>query len=73
MTIDAVSLYMFGPNPMSEGPEDKNRGQFYCGTRFYAKNQVFSSEKTGEDYSHMNNVMISLSDKMGKWVMNKEK
>ncbi|MGB0391207.1 MAG: ankyrin repeat domain-containing protein [Salibacteraceae bacterium] len=73
LTVDAVNLFMFGPNPMSEGPEDKNRGQFYCGTRFHAKNLVFSSDKTGTDYSNMNNVMISLSDKLGNWVINKEK
>lgn len=73
LTVDAVNLFMFGPNPMSEGAEDKNRGQFYCGTRFYAKNLVFSSDKTGTDYSNMNNVLISLSDKLGNWVINKEK
>jgi hypothetical protein len=72
--VDAVNLYMFGPNPKSEGPDDKNRGQFYCGTRFFAKQLVFSSSKSGEtSYDNIGNVMTALSKKMGNWVINREK
>lgn len=72
--VDAVSLFMFGPNPMSEGPDDKNRGQFYCGTRFLAKHLEFSIEKSSiTSYDHMGNVMTALSRKMGNWVINREK
>ena len=72
--VDAVSLFMLGPNPMSEGPEDKNRGQFYCGTRFFAKQLQFANSKTGvTSYDNIGNVMTSLSKKMGNWVINRAK
>lgn len=72
--VDAVSLYMFGPNPKSEDPEDKNRGQFYCGTRFFAKQLEFSNAKSGvTSYDNMGNVMLALSKRMGNWVINKAK
>jgi len=72
--IDAVSLYMLGPNPKSDGPEDKNRGQFYCGTRFFAKHLNYSNSKTGvTSYDNMGNVMLALSKRMGNWVINREK
>lgn len=72
--VDAVSLFMFGPNPMSEGPDDKNRGQFYCGTRYFAKQLQFANAKSGvTSYDNMGNVMTSLSKKMGNWVINREK
>lgn len=72
--VDAVNLFMFGPNPKGEGPDDKNRGQFYCGTRYFAKQLEFSSEKAGvTTYDHIGNVMTSLSDRLCNWVINKEK
>ncbi|MCF8296974.1 MAG: hypothetical protein K9J13_05445 [Saprospiraceae bacterium] len=72
--VDAVSLYMFGSNPKSEGPDDKNRGQFYCGTRFLAKQSEFSNAKSGvTSYDNMGNVMLALSKRMGNWVINKAK
>lgn len=72
--VDAVSLFMLGPNPMSEGPEDKNRGQFYCGTRFFAKQLQFANSKTGvTSYDNIGNVMTALSKKMGNWVINRAK
>ncbi len=72
--VDAVSLFMFGPNPMSEGPDDKNRGQFYCGTRYLAGHLEFAIAKSGvTSYDNMGNVMTSLSKKMGNWVINREK
>lgn len=72
--VDAVSLFMFGPNPKADGPDDKNRGQFYCGTRFFAKHLQFASSKTGvTSYDYMGNVMTALSKKMGNWVINKAK
>lgn len=72
--VDAVSLYMFGPNPLADGPDDKNRGQFYCGTRYFAKQLQFASSKTGvTSYDNIGNVMTVLSNKMGNWVINREK
>lgn len=67
-TVDAVNLYMFGPNPMGEGADDENRGQFYCGTRYMGNYKTF--EKKGEgNYDHMDNVMTALAEKMCKWVI----
>jgi len=72
--VDAVSLYMMGPNPKSDGPEDKNRGQFYCGTRYFAKQLEFVDSKAGvTTYDNIGNVMTSLSKRMGNWVINKAK
>jgi hypothetical protein len=72
--VDAVSLFMFGPNPMSDGPDDKNRGQFYCGTRFFAKQLEFASSKTGvTSYDNMGNVMTALAKKNANWVINRAK
>jgi len=72
--VDAVSLYMFGPNPMSEGPDDKNRGQFYCGTRYFAKQLEFANEKSGlTSYDHIGNVMLALAKKNANWVINRAK
>lgn len=72
--VDAVSLFMFGPNPKADGPDDKNRGQFYCGTRYFAKQLQFANAKSGvTSYDYMGNVMTALSKKMGNWVINKAK
>lgn len=72
--VDAVNLFMFGPNPKGEGPDDKNRGQFYCGTRYFAKQLEYSNGKKGiTSYDHMGNVMTSLSHRLSNWVINKEK
>jgi hypothetical protein len=72
--VDAVSLFMFGPNPVSEGDDDKNRGQFYCGTRYLAGHLEFAIEKSGvTSYDNIGNVMTALSKKMGNWVINREK
>ncbi|MCD4790698.1 MAG: hypothetical protein K8R37_11920 [Bacteroidales bacterium] len=72
--VDAVSLFMFGPNPKSDGPDDKNRGQFYCGTRFFAKQLQFANEKTGvTSYDNIGNVMTALAKKNANWVINRAK
>lgn len=72
--INAVSMYMFGPNPVIEGEDDKNRGQFYCGTRFFTKPLLFESQKAGTvSYENMGNVMKSLSGRLCNWVVNKKK
>ncbi|HBF87534.1 MAG TPA: hypothetical protein DDX39_02740 [Bacteroidales bacterium] len=72
--VDAVNLFMFGPNPVSSNSEDKNRGQFYCGTRFFAKQLLFSDSKSNvTSYDNVGNVMTALSEKMGNWVINKAK
>jgi hypothetical protein len=72
--VNAVNLYMFGPNPKSEGDEDKNRGQFYCGTRFFSKPLLFQTNKGGAaSYDNMGNVMKALAAKLCNWVINKEK
>jgi len=72
--VDAVNLYMFGPNPKSSGPDDANRGQFYCGTRFFAKQLQFASSKTGvTSFDGIENVMTALSHKCCNWVINRAK
>ena len=73
--VNAVSLYMFGPNPVIEGEDDKNRGQFYCGTRFFSsKPLLFEIQKTNQvSYANMDNVMRALSGRLCNWVKNKEK
>jgi hypothetical protein len=60
-------------HPMAEGPDDKNRGQFYCGTRFFAKQLQFSGAKTGTSYDNMGNVMTSLGHKLSNWVIHRKK
>jgi hypothetical protein len=74
--VNAVNLLMFGPNPMSNGPEDKNRGQFYCGTRVYFKgaSAVFHDDKTNTlKVDGFENVVSAMSKKLANWVINKEK
>jgi hypothetical protein len=73
--VNAVNLYMFGPNPKSEGPEDKNRGQFYCGVRFFSQGMLeFQNEKEKlQSYDGMDNMMKSLSDRLCNYVINKVK
>jgi hypothetical protein len=72
--VNAVSMYMFGPNPNSEGADDKNRGQFYCGTRWFSKPLLFQIAKTGTvSYDSMGNIMKALSGRLCNWVINKEK
>ncbi|PKP22084.1 MAG: hypothetical protein CVU05_05440 [Bacteroidetes bacterium HGW-Bacteroidetes-21] len=72
--VNAVSLYMFGPNPIIDGEDDKNRGQFYCGTRFFTKPLLFESKKIGTvSYDNMDNVIRALSGRMCNWVINKAK
>lgn len=73
--VNAVNLYMFGPNPKSEGPEDKNRGQFYCGVRYYKDGSLeFQNEKDNiQSYNGMDNVMKSISDRLCNYVINKVK
>ena len=73
--INAVSMYTFGPNPIIEGEDDKNRGQFYCGTRFFSsKPLMFEIQKTNQcSYSNMENVFRALSARTCNWVINKEK
>ncbi|MFC2111144.1 hypothetical protein ACFLQ5_01690 [Bacteroidota bacterium] len=72
--VDAVQLYMIGPNPMSSGPDDKNRGQFYCGTRYFAKQLEFANAKKGTlSYDNIGNVMTASSRRLCNWVINKAK
>ena len=73
--INAVNLYMFGPNPKMESEEDKNRGQFYCGQRFFCSGlPEYENEKDGtKGYDHIENVMKVLAGKLCNYVINKEK
>jgi len=71
--VNAVAMYMFGPNPLAEGPDDKNRGQFYCGARFYNGLLEFSNSKSGTSYDNMGNVMNALAKKNANWVINRAK
>lgn len=73
--VNAVSLYMFGPNPVIEGDDDKNRGQFYCGTRYFSGTPlIFEGKKLGPvSYDNMGNVMTALADRLCNYVINKEK
>jgi hypothetical protein len=71
--VGAVSMYMFGPNPKSEGPDDKNRGQFYCGTRVYYKSPLEFQTLTNSTYEGFQNIMTAMGNKTANWVMNKKK
>lgn len=73
--VNAVNLYMFGPNPKSEGPEDKNRGQFYCGVRFYKDGSLeFQNEKEKiQSFDGMDNMMKALGGRLCNYVINKVK
>lgn len=71
--INAVAMYIFGPNPMAEGPDDKNRGQFYSGARYYNNLLEFSNEKVGTSYDNIGNVVNVLAKKNANWVINREK
>ncbi len=73
--VNAVNLYMFGPNPKSEGPDDKNRGQFYCGVRFFSSGTLeFANAKEGTlSYDNMGNVMSAISSRLCNYVINKVK
>jgi hypothetical protein len=67
--VHAVSMYMLGPNPKADGAEDKNRGQFYAGARFYStKPLLFHTAKGGAQYDGMDNVMAGLSTKITQYV-----
>lgn len=70
--VNAVNLYMFGPNPIIKDEDDKNRGQFYCGTRvFYSKPLIFQSEKNGASYDGFDNTMKTMTDKMMEYILKK--
>jgi len=73
--VNAVNLFMFGPNPKSEGPDDKNRGQFYCGTRFFSSGMLeFQNAKENlQSFDNMGNVMSALSFRLCNYVINKVK
>ena len=72
--VNATSLYMFGPNPIIESVDDKNRGQFYAGARYFTKPLLFESQKAGTvSYDNMGSIMKALSGKVCNWVINKEK
>ncbi|MDD3741529.1 MAG: hypothetical protein PHH30_09830 [Bacteroidales bacterium] len=72
--VNAVCMYMFGPNPVIEGEDDKNRGQFYCATRFFTKPLLFESDKTKQvSYDNMDNVFAALSGGVCNGVVNKKK
>lgn len=74
--VNAVNMFMFGPNPVSEGGEDKNRGQFYCGTRVYFKGSsaVFHDNKSSNtNVKGFSNIVAAMSKKTANWVINKAK
>ncbi|MDX1650905.1 MAG: hypothetical protein R3277_00315 [Brumimicrobium sp.] len=74
--VNAVNLFMFGPNPVSEGADDKNRGQFYCGTRVYYKGAkaVFHDSKSNKTSTKgFANIMAAMGRKNCKWVIEKAK
>jgi len=72
--VDAVSLYVLGPNPVDDSHENKNRGQFYCGTRYFAKQLEFANAKAGTtSYDNMGNVMMALAKKNANWIINRAK
>jgi hypothetical protein len=73
--VNSVNLYMFGPNPKMESIEDKNRGQFYGGVRYFNSSpKEFQSQKEGTQcFDNMNFVMKSLSERLCNYVINKEK
>jgi len=73
--VNAISLYMFGPNPLAKDEEDKNRGQFYCGTRlFFSKPLIFHDKKSNKpQFSGFDNSFAALSEKLCNYVMNKKK
>jgi hypothetical protein len=74
--VNAVNMFMFGPNPVSEGADDKNRGQFYCGTRVYfsGASAVFHDNKSMQtNVNGFANIVAALSKKTCNWVINKEK
>lgn len=74
-TVNAVNLYMFGPNPKMESIEDKNRGQFYCGVRYFNSSpKEFQLQKEGiQSFDNMNFVIKALSERLCNYVINKEK
>ncbi len=80
--LSSVSLYMWGPNPIQiPEEEDKGlkglfyiRGQFYSGSRVYYDKPLFfqksgkkGTEKGRPVYKGMDNIMISLTDNIGKY------
>ena len=73
--VNAVNLYMFGPNPKMESEDDKNRGQFYCGVRFYSEGMLeFQNEKDKTlSYNGMDNVLKAISGRLCNYVINKVK
>lgn len=72
--VDAVAMHMFGPNPVKNSPEDKNRGQFYGSARYFAKQSLFANSKSGvTSYDNIDNVMTALSTRIANWVINKAK
>lgn len=74
--VNAVNMFMFGPNPISEGADDKNRGQFYCGTRVHFKGSsaIFHDKKSNQtNVKGFANIVSAMSKKTCNWVINKAK
>lgn len=74
--VNAVNMFMFGPNPIIEGADDKNRGQFYCGTRVYFKgaNAIFHDSKSNKTNTKgFANTITAMVKKTCNWVINKAK
>ena len=76
--VNAVVSIMLGPNPgrsESSGPDAKNLGQFYCGTRtFYGSPKIFKDSKgIFGQYDGMANILSVHAAKMCKYVNGKEK
>jgi hypothetical protein len=77
--MDAVSMYMFGPNPLplKEGKKDNmfySKGIFYCGTRIWFKKPLILDPKIKDEslkaqvmkdnYTAYNKVLEGLAGKM---------
>ena len=82
-SVNHVSMYMFGPNPIQKSEEEDKglkgafyiRGQFYCGSRVNFT-KLANFQRTGKKkgtpnwapvYTGMENVMTALTDKIGNY------
>ena len=82
-SVNHVSMYMFGPNPIQKSAEEDKgikgafyvKGQFYCGSRVNFPKLV-NFQRTGKKkgtpnwapvYTGMENVMTALTDKIGTY------
>lgn len=80
--VNAVSMYMFAPNPLplKEGKKDNmfySKGLFYCGTRIAfskplvidpkIKDEAEKAQNTKDNYVAYSKIVAGLSDKMGNY------